>query len=118
MEYVRLDRWLSAARIYKSRTQATAACDEGDVRVNGAPAKPSHALKVGDEVSADAPRGAVVLDVAALSDRRLSPVLARELYIDRSPPPPPAREVFPLRERGAGRPTKVERRAVERFRGR
>lgn len=118
MESVRLDRWLSAARIFKSRTQATAACDEGDVRVNGLQAKPSLALKVGDEVSAEAPRGLVVLDVRALEGRRLSAALARELYVDRSPPPPPKGEVFPLRERGAGRPTKVERRAVERFRGR
>jgi len=118
MESVRLDRWLSAARIFKSRTQATAACDDGEVRVNGVVAKPSHALKVGDEVSTTAPRGVVVLDVRALSDRRLSPALARELYVDRSPPPPPKGEVFPLRDRGAGRPTKVERRAVERFRGR
>jgi ribosome-associated heat shock protein Hsp15 len=118
MELVRLDRWLSAARIFKSRTQATAACLDGEVRVNGAPAKPSHLLRIGDEITAVAPRGIVVLDVQALSDRRLSPVLARELYVDRSPPPPPKGEVFPLRERGAGRPTKVERRAVERYRGR
>ena len=125
---VRVDRWLSAARIFKSRTQATLACVEGEVRINGEVAKPSHTVKVGDKVSADAPRGCVVLEITALSDKRLAPALARELYVDRSPPESPREgafadgsgrsDRFPLRERGAGRPTKVERRAVERFRGR
>jgi ribosome-associated heat shock protein Hsp15 len=115
---VRIDRWLCAARIFKSRTQATLACAEGRVRVNGASVKASHLVKVGDEIRGDAPRGAVVLDVKKISDKRLSSALARELYDDRSPPPPPRDELFPMREAGMGRPTKLERRAVRRVRGR
>jgi ribosome-associated heat shock protein Hsp15 len=118
MDSVRVDRWLFAARIFKSRTLAGAACAGGYVRVNGAVVKASHLVKIDDEIGADAPRGIVVVDVKGLSDKRLSGVLARELYHDRSPPPPPRDELFPMRESGAGRPTKRDRRAVERIRGR
>jgi len=118
VDSVRVDRWLCAARIFKSRTQSGAACAGGHVRVNGAVVKASHLVKIDDEIGAEAPRGVVVLDVKGLSDKRLSPALARELYNDRSPPPPPRDELFPMRESGAGRPTKRDRRAVERIRGR
>ena len=118
MDSVRVDRWLCAARIFKSRTQSAAACTGGVVRVNGAVVKASHLVRIGDEVAAEAPRGIVVLDVKGLSDKRLSPALARELYQDRSPPPPAREELFPMREAGAGRPTKRDRREVERIRGR
>jgi ribosome-associated heat shock protein Hsp15 len=114
---VRLDRWLSAARIYKSRTSAQEACTAGHVAVNGLIARSSHALVVGDEVSARAPRGDLVLQVVALGDKRLSAAKARELYVDHSPPPPPKEERVAPRERGAGRPTKAERRALDRLRG-
>jgi ribosome-associated heat shock protein Hsp15 len=118
LESVRIDRWLCAARIFKSRTQASDACSEGLVKVNGVVVKASHLVKIADEIGAEAPRGTVVLDVKVLSDKRLSPALARELYADRSPPPPPRDELFPAREAGAGRPTKRDRRAVRRVRGR
>ena len=114
---VRLDRWLSAARIYKSRTAAQEACTAGHVAVNGVAARSSHALVVGDEVTARAPRGDLVLEVLALADKRLSPPKARELYADHSPPPPPKEELVAPRERGSGRPTKAERRALDRLRG-
>src|SRR5206468_11296797 len=110
---VRVDRWLAAARIYKSRTSAQEACAAGHVAVNGLVARSSHALVVGDEVSARAPRGDLVLEVLALGDKRLSPPKARELYADHSPPPPPKEELVAPRERGAGRPTKAERRALD-----
>lgn len=114
---VRLDRWLSAARVYKSRTSAQEACAAGHVAVNGLTARSSHALVVGDEVSARAPRGPVILEVLALADKRLAPAKARELYADHSPPPPPREELVAPRERGTGRPTKAERRALDRLRG-
>ena len=116
METVRIDRWLSAARIYKSRTLATDACVGGHVRVNGNPVRASHAVKVGDRVEALAPRGPVVLDIAGLAEKRLSPPAARELYEDHSPPPPPREERIAVRLRWSGRPTKAERRALERAR--
>jgi ribosome-associated heat shock protein Hsp15 len=115
---VRIDRWLCAARIYKSRTQAQEACDGGHVRINDHPARSSQPVKVGDVVRCQAPRGLVILEVKKLADKRLSPPLARELYEDHSPPPPPKEERIPIgfRERGAGRPTKADRRALERLR--
>ena len=117
MDSVRIDRWLCAARIFKSRTLAQAACNGGHVRINGLPGRPSHALRIGDEVQADAPRGALVLEVLALGEKRLSAAAARELYADHSPPPPPREPRIAPRARGTGRPTKAERRATERFKG-
>jgi ribosome-associated heat shock protein Hsp15 len=115
---VRIDRWLSAARIYKSRTIAQDACGAGHVRVNGQGVRASHGVRVGDEISASAPRGELVLEVVALAEKRLGPEKARELYLDHSPPPPPREPRFAPRERGAGRPTKAERRAIDRLRHR
>jgi ribosome-associated heat shock protein Hsp15 len=113
---VRIDRWLCAARIFHSRTQATAACAACSVAVNGLKVRASHPVRVGDRITAEAARGPVVLDVLKLSDKRLGAPLARDLYEDHSPPPPPREERLAVRERGAGRPTKRERRATDRFR--
>jgi ribosome-associated heat shock protein Hsp15 len=116
MDTVRVDRWLCAARIYASRSQATDACSAGCVTLNGTAIRPSHVVRVGDELSARAPRGLVVLKILKLADKRLGPPLARELYEDHSPPPPPREDLFPMRDRGAGRPTKQERRRMDRMR--
>jgi ribosome-associated heat shock protein Hsp15 len=114
---VRIDQFLHAARAYKSRSDARQACEGGRVALNGLPVKASHAVRVGDEIRADAPRGAIVWKVLVLADKRVSTALARTFYEDHSPPPPAREERFPARERGAGRPTKRERRDLRRFRG-
>ncbi len=116
LETVRIDRWLVATRIFKSRTAAAEACSGGAIKVNGDSVKPSRALRVGEEVSGAAPRGRIVLNVLGLAEKRLSAPLARALYEDRSPPPLEEPE-FGVRLRGAGRPTKSDRRALLRFRG-
>ena len=87
------------------------------MRINDAHAKPSQLVRIGDEVRAFAPRGPVVLVVKGLADKRLSAALAQLLYDDHSPPPPPKEERLAVRERGAGRPTKADRRALSRLRG-
>ncbi len=115
---VRIDRWLTATRVFKSRTLAQAACDAGHVRINENPARASQLVRIGDEVRALAPRGIAVLLVRGLAEKRLSAALARLLYEDHSPPPPPKEERVAVRERGSGRPTKAERRALARLRGR
>jgi ribosome-associated heat shock protein Hsp15 len=118
MDSTRIDRWLCAARIFKSRTLAHDACEAGAVEINGAGARASRAVRVGDEIQARAPRGLVILKVTKLADKRLGAELARELYEDHSPPPPPREEPTFERDRGAGRPTKAERRAIDRLRER
>src|SRR3954463_8026215 len=82
------DVWLWAVRVYKTRSLATAACRAGHVSVNGERVKPSHAVRIGDEVRA---RGAheKILAVPALLEKRGSAALAATAVDDRTPPPPP-----------------------------
>lgn len=117
MDEVRIDQFLTAARLCKSRTLARDACAASHVKLNGITVKPGHVVRPGDEIRATLPRGLVVVKVVALADRRLSPELARTLYEDHSPPPPPREDRAPRRDRGAGRPTKSDRRALRRLRG-
>ena len=122
-EAVRLDRWLWAARFYKSRSLAADACDGGKIEVNGHSAKPHKLVRVNDTVVFTHPSGPKELKVLALSEKRGPFSEARLLYEDHSPPPPPREKPFyvappPLRGQGTGRPTKRERRETERLRGR
>ena len=118
MDSVRIDRWLHAARLYKTRGMAQRACQGGLVKLNDRAVRPSHLLRVGDRIRADAPRGPFVATVLSLAERRLAPPLARQLYEDHSPPPPPREQRIAVRAHGAGRPTKGERRAIDRLRWR
>jgi ribosome-associated heat shock protein Hsp15 len=118
---VRLDRWLTAARVFKSRTLAAAACDGGKVDVNEDAAKPARAVRSGDLLRITLPHGRRrILRVTALGERRGSAAVARTLYEDLTPPEPPRapRPAAIYRPPGSGRPTKRERREVERLRGR
>ena len=118
-ESVRLDRWLWAARFYKTRSLAHAACAGGKADVNGQAAKPSRGLRVGDRLRLTLGEWQRELVVRALSERRGPATEARALYEDLSPPPPRVRRAPPpiLRTPGLGRPTKRERRLIERLRG-
>jgi ribosome-associated heat shock protein Hsp15 len=116
MDSIRIDRWLSAARLFKTRSIAQQACVGGLVKLNGIAVRPSHPVRVGDEVTAEAPRGTVIWRVLALAEKRLGAAEAQKLYEDHSPPPPPKEELVAPRQRGAGRPTKTERRALDRLR--
>ncbi|HEY8523543.1 MAG TPA: RNA-binding S4 domain-containing protein [Acidimicrobiales bacterium] len=121
VESTRVDRWLWAVRLYKTRGAATEACRGGHVRVNGSPAKPSAPVRVGDRVEATAGGRRRVLEVARVIDKRVGAPVAAECVVDHSPPPPPKEERMPppfARPRGAGRPTKRERRQLDRFRAR
>lgn len=112
-----MDKWLWAARCFKTRTQASAACDAGHVRINAVGVKASKGVGVGDTVEALTPGGLRILEVIALGDRRGSAEQARLLYVDHTPPPE-KREAPPVgRERGLGRPTKRDRRRMSRVRG-
>lgn len=122
-EAVRIDKWLCAARFYKTRSLAADACDGGKVEVNGHTAKPHKLVRVNDKLSFTHPSGLKEITVIGLSERRGPAPEARLLYEDHSPPPPPREERHffappPLRPIGLGRPTKRERRETERLRGR
>ena len=117
-EATRVDKWLWAVRLCKTRSAATEACSAGHVRVNGAPAKPAHPVRVGDRVEARLHGRERVLEVVRIIEKRISAPLAAECLVDHSPPPPPKEEWFPnfARDPGAGRPTKKDRRRLDRFR--
>lgn len=116
----RIDTWLWSVRQTKSRSMATAACRAGHVRINDVPAKASATVRVGDRVRFRVKGFDRFLVVSRLIDKRVSAPLAAECYVDETPPPPP-REAAPMtvwRDRGAGRPTKKDRRELDRLMGR
>lgn len=117
---VRVDVWTWAVRLFPTRSAATTACQGGHVKVNGAAAKPARLVRVGDTVRALTPGGERIVVVREPVSRRTSAAIAVHNYEDHSPPPlPRAERPSPItRERGAGRPTKRERRQVDRLRGR
>lgn len=119
MEHARVDAWLWAIRLYKTRSLATDACKGGHVRINGHQAKAATKVKVGDRIEARAQGRAWIVEVTQLIDKRVGAAVAATCYVDHSPPPPPPEFVAPpsIRDRGTGRPTKKDRRALDRFRG-
>jgi ribosome-associated heat shock protein Hsp15 len=118
VETTRVDRWLWAVRIYKTRGAATDACRGGHVRVNGSSAKPATSVKVGDRVDATVHGRLRSLEVVRILDKRVGAPVAAESLVDHSPPPP-SKDRDPVafaRDRGAGRPTKRDRRHLDRLR--
>jgi len=116
----RVDAWLWAVRVYKTRSAATTACRAGHVRVNGERAKAAQPVRPGDELRVRIAGFDRILVVRQPITKRVGAPVAAEAMEDRTPPPPP-RELMPfvpVRDRGAGRPTKRERRDIDRLRGR
>ena len=119
---VRVDKWLWSVRVFKTRRQATDACTAGRVRINGDVAKPAAKVKVGDIVQAARRDRTIVYVARELHEKRVSATLAAAAVEDRSPPPPKKQDVLDLpvfaqRDRGSGRPTKKDRRAIDKLRG-
>ncbi|MER7671562.1 S4 domain-containing protein [Kitasatospora sp. NPDC096128] len=116
---VRLDVWVWSVRLAKTRALAAAACKAGHVRVNGERAKPAQTLKPGDEVRVREEGYERVVVVTKLIRKRVGAAVAAECLVDNSPPRPPREFVAPVfeRDRGAGRPTKRERRDLDQLRG-
>ncbi|HEX2824517.1 MAG TPA: S4 domain-containing protein [Streptosporangiaceae bacterium] len=116
----RVDSWIWSVRLAKTRSAASSACRAGHVRVNGLRVKPAHPVRAGDEVRLRQDgRERVVVVVRVIAKRAGAPAAA-ECYIDNSPPPPPREEIVAVaaRDRGAGRPTKRERRSIDKLLGR
>ncbi|SEF11186.1 RNA-binding S4 domain-containing protein [Streptomyces sp. Ag109_O5-10] len=118
-ENVRIDSWIWAVRLIKTRSLGATACRGGHVQVNGERVKPAHSVRVGDEVRLRHEGRERVVIVKRLIRKRVGAPVAAVCYIDNSPPPPPREAFSPLgiRDRGAGRPTKRDRRELERLRG-
>ena len=119
---VRLDKWLQVARAFKTRSQATRACSLGRIQVNGTPAKAHRQLHVGDRIEIRRGDWTRILEVAVLRDKPVRKAEAADLFVDLTPPRP---EPDPLerlitppgrRETGSGRPTKRDRRELDRWR--
>lgn len=114
----RVDRWLWAVRITKTRADAAQACRAGHVRINDKSAKPAAPVRVGDTVRARVNGVTRIVEVSHVIEKRVGAPVAVRCYVDRTPAPPPEAAVpVAVRARGAGRPTKRDRRRLDRLRG-
>jgi ribosome-associated heat shock protein Hsp15 len=114
----RIDRWLCAVRLVKTRPLATRLCEGGHVLVNGSPAKPSTKVRAGDRVESRIADRERVVEVVRPIESRVGALVAATCYVDHSPPavPEAGPEIRPMR--GEGRPSKRLRRELERLRRR
>jgi ribosome-associated heat shock protein Hsp15 len=118
MEATRVDRYLWAVRFYKTRTAATTACNGGHVRINDAAAKPASPVRIGDRIAVALNGRERIIEVVQIADRRGSATVAAACIIDHSPPPPEREFAAPafVRDAATGRPTKKDRRDLDRIR--
>lgn len=116
----RVDRWLWSVRVFKTRSMATDACRAGHVAVNRGVTKPATPVRVGDVVTVRFDGRDRILEVARVIQTRVGAPIAAECVIDHSPPPPPRELVAPglVRDAATGRPTKRDRRQMDRLRRR
>lgn len=112
----RIDRWLCAARLVKTRPLATRLCEGGHVLVNGSPAKPSTKVRAGDRVEALIADRKRIVQVLRPIESRVGAAVAATCYMDHSPPVVPEAEPAMMLVRGEGRPSKRLRREFERLR--
>lgn len=117
---VRIDAWVWAVRIFKTRSEAAAAVRAGHVKLNGKATKPAQLVAVGDRVRVWRNHHEYDLEVLRTINKRVGAAIAVACYRDHAPPPAPRAQLpaVPVRPRGSGRPTKKERRDLEAFRGR
>lgn len=117
----RIDKWLWAARVYKTRTLASDACKNGRITINGALAKPSRTVKVGDQVGVKKSPITYTFRVLQAIEKRVGAKLLPEVFENITPPE--QYEMLEMnrisgfidRARGTGRPTKKDRRALDDF---
>ncbi|MCG8332215.1 MAG: RNA-binding S4 domain-containing protein [Chitinophagales bacterium] len=123
LEKVRVDKWLWSVRIFKSRTQATDACKAGRVKVNGSIVKPSYSLQRGEKIEVRKNGFDLEFKVIDLLQKRVGAPIAQKCYDDLTPAEElnkyqnwfVGKAAAERREKGAGRPTKRERRDIDRF---
>jgi ribosome-associated heat shock protein Hsp15 len=124
-DHTRLDKWLWAARFFKTRVLATAACDAGRIVCNGQPAKPSRNLKLNDLLNIRNEAGIFEINVLSLSDSRGSAAIAQTLYAETEASKLARQQALEARKLNpeffapapAKRPGKRDRRLIHSFRG-
>jgi len=118
-EVVRIDKWLWAVRVYKTRNQATLACKAGKVKVNEGSVKPSHEVKIGEVIDVNLSSLHKKIRVIALLSNRVSAKLVDQFLEDLTPKEEyegqklKRVQYFEQRQKGIGRPTKKERREID-----
>jgi ribosome-associated heat shock protein Hsp15 len=119
---LRLDKYLWAIRIFKTRSLAAKAISEGKATLDGKPVKPSKEVRVGEQYDIKTEGKRWIIEVVNLLERRLSADLVKSYFLDHSPPPPPKSEqpeafFFPTGKRNSkvGRPTKKVRRNLDQY---
>ncbi len=120
VETARVDRWMWAVRLFRTRAESAAACRGGHVRIDGRPAKAASPVAPGTTVEVRAHDVDRTVEVVRPIEKRVGASVAADCMVDHTPPPSPRDLTPPVaeRERGAGRPTKRERREIDRLRGR
>jgi ribosome-associated heat shock protein Hsp15 len=120
---VRVDKWLWSVRIFKSRTLSSDACKSGKVKIGGTNIKSSYLVQVGETLEVKKEGFNMIYKVVELIDKRVGAPIAQKCYEDQTPPEEMNKfkdwyidnQAVGARERGAGRPTKRERRAIDKF---
>jgi ribosome-associated heat shock protein Hsp15 len=114
---VRLDVWLWSVRLTPTRSVATELCRSERVKLNASPAKAAAAVKVGDRIEARIAKRERIVEVVQLINKRVGAPIAATCFVDHSPLVVLGAEPPMRRDRGAGRPTKRDRRQIERLQG-
>ena len=120
LQKIRIDKWLWAVRMYKTRTLATEACAAGKIKIDGEAVKASYLLKIGQLINMKRQGEKWTLKSVKLIEKRVSAPLAAVCYEDLTPPEEKNKLQFPatfyeVRDRGIGRPTKKDRREIDKF---
>ena len=121
IESVRIDKWLWAVRIYKTRSQASDACKKGKIEIDEQAVKPSRTVSPGDVITVKKPPYTYTYEVKGIIEKRVGAKLAVDNFNDLTPEEELLKiktiqeSAFFIRDRGAGRPTKKERRLIDRL---
>lgn len=120
LEKIRIDKWLWAVRLFKTRSLAADACAAGKIKMDGESLKASYMLKAGQTIQVQKEGIRMIIKVVKLIEKRVGAPLAVQCYEDLTPPEEKDKLKFPsvfyeVRDRGIGRPTKKDRRAIEKF---
>ena len=120
LQKIRIDKWLWAVRMYKTRTLATEACAAGKIKIEGESIKASYLLKIGQTMQISRQGEKWTLKSLKLIEKRVGAPLAAECFEDLTPPEEKNKLLFPatfyeVRDKGVGRPTKKDRREIDKF---